>query len=57
MGLLLMFDREGWRERERERALGEEKESVIRGEGERQKGKENLKKRIPLAISHLASRN
>lgn len=44
-------------ERERERALGEEKESIIRGEGERQRGKENLKKRIPLAISHLASRN
>ena len=58
MGLLLMFDREGWREREKEReSTGRgQRDSIIRGQGERQRGKQNLK-RIPLAISHLGSKN
>ena len=44
------------REKERESTGRGQRDSIIRGQGERQRGKQNLK-RIPLAISHLGSKN
>ena len=44
------------REKERESTGRGQRDSIIRGQGERPRGKQTLK-RIPLAISHLGSKN